>query len=256
MGSAKLGKLLSLKSLAGNPVFVLIVQSLMDVFTLNILVAAYCRERKVKEAEDFVAQQNNICPNMVTYATLIHGYCLLGTMNKAQQVFDCLVEKGLKPSIVCYNSLINGYCKNGNVDGAWRLFLDVPRKDLERTYLQYPIGKLVQEAADIEAYSFLHTMEKKGFIPDIVTYTILIGGLCKAGKLDVARDLFNQLPSKGLQPDARTYKTIIGALYEKGYAEEARYLRMEMKKKNGCKSKDVTSVKQNVLCKVMLVVLD
>lgn len=43
-------------------------------------------------------------------------------IDKAVWVFDFIVDMGLKPNIISYGSLINGYCKKGRVDEAWLLF--------------------------------------------------------------------------------------------------------------------------------------
>ncbi|EYU40956.1 hypothetical protein MIMGU_mgv1a025192mg, partial [Erythranthe guttata] len=54
----------------------------------------------------------------------------------------------------------------------------------------------------------------KGVSPNIITYGILINGLCKDGKLEDAKNILNELPSKGLQPDCQvmTYNIIIHCL--------------------------------------------
>ena len=45
-----------------------------------------------------------------------------GEIDRAKQLLDCMVEMGVKPNIVSYSSLLNGYCKKGRVDEAWLLF--------------------------------------------------------------------------------------------------------------------------------------
>ncbi|KAL0283154.1 UNVERIFIED_CONTAM: hypothetical protein Sangu_2908900 [Sesamum angustifolium] len=128
----------------------------------------------------------------------------------------------LKPSIISYNSLINGYYKKGRVEEAGHLFLEVPHK-----------GQI------IEAFSFLHIMEEQGVYPDITTYSTLIHGLCKNGKLEIARDLSNSLPCKSLQPDVQLYAIIIGSLCQEGHVEETKCLLAEMEK-SGCAPNTVT----------------
>ncbi|XVF37757.1 hypothetical protein REPUB_Repub20aG0037600 [Reevesia pubescens] len=48
-------------------------------------------------------------------------------------------------------------------------------------------------------------MQNSGFEPDVVHYSILIDGMCKAGHIKVATKLFHGLSVKGLNPDVYTY---------------------------------------------------
>jgi pentatricopeptide repeat protein len=64
-----------------------------------------------------------------------------------------------------------------------------------------------------------------------VIYTILIHGMCNAGKLTTAKELFNSLPTKGLQPNVQTYN--VKVLCKEGLLNEAREL-LEKMEENGC----------------------
>ena len=47
--------------------------------------------------------------------------------------------------------------------------------------------------------------------PNVKTYTIMIGGLCKKGSLPEAGLLFKKLEEDGIAPDGCTYNTLIRA---------------------------------------------
>jgi pentatricopeptide repeat protein len=68
---------------------------------------------------------------------------------------------------------------------------------------------------------------------------IQIDGMCNAGKLTTARELFNTLPTKGLQADIQTYTIIIKGLCKEGRLKEARVLYEQMDE-NGCSPNHVT----------------
>lgn len=56
---------------------------------------------------------------MVTYNTLIHGFCKKSDMEGATRVFDRLVEsKSCKPDVVSFTTLIEGYSKRGDFRDA------------------------------------------------------------------------------------------------------------------------------------------
>ncbi|KAK2982812.1 hypothetical protein RJ640_021302 [Escallonia rubra] len=67
----------------------------------------------------------------------------------------------------------------------------------------------------------------------------VINGLCKAGELRTALELFSGLPQKGLVPTVATYSMMIHGLCKGGQLERASYLVIEMEAK-GCAPNVVT----------------
>ncbi|KAL6204304.1 hypothetical protein ACLB2K_021572 [Fragaria x ananassa] len=74
----------------------------------------------------------------------------------------------------------------------------------------------------------LTEMEGKKWKLNIIIYTIIIEGMCKAGKLESATNLFSSLSSRGVQPDVRSYNVMINGLCDGGLLVEAEKLLREM----------------------------
>ena len=70
------------------------------------------------------------------------------------------------------------------------------------------------------------------FASNISFYNTLIDDMCNAGKLTIAREMFNSLPTKGLQPNVRTYNIMINGFCKEGLLNEARELFEKMDKNN------------------------
>ena len=62
-----------------------------------------------------------------------------------------------------------------------------------------------------------------------VTYTIVIQGMCKVGKVEDDFDLFCSLFSKGMKPNVVTYTTMITGFCRRGLIHEADALFRKMK---------------------------
>ncbi|KAK1402219.1 pentatricopeptide repeat-containing protein, mitochondrial-like [Heracleum sosnowskyi] len=107
-------------------------------------------------------------------------------INVAEDVIEFMIRKGQYPNVV---TLMDGYCLRGEVD---------------------------------EALAVLETMKRRGIVPNIHTYNILINGYCKKLKVDRAVDLFQQLPREGLSPTIYTYNTILQGYFLTGRHVEAR----------------------------------
>ncbi|MED6145120.1 hypothetical protein PIB30_022118 [Stylosanthes scabra] len=73
-----------------------------------------------------------------------------------------------------------------------------------------------------KAFNLFNTWIIKGKPVDAVTYNTLISALCKEGKLDEAFDLMIEMEGKKLGPDRYTYTAIIGGLTHAGRTEEAK----------------------------------
>jgi pentatricopeptide repeat protein len=60
------------------------------------------------------------------------------------------------------------------------------------------------------------TMVEKGCVPNKITYNILTESLCKAGKVNEALDLVDEILNKGITPDTVSFATIISGFANNG----------------------------------------
>lgn len=60
-----------------------------------------------------------------------------------------------------------------------------------------------------KAVGFLQNMIRSGLKPNLVTYTALMYGFCKEGKLEEASSLYRMVKHAGIQPDEFMYATLI-----------------------------------------------
>ncbi|MBA0681335.1 hypothetical protein Goari_023149 [Gossypium aridum] len=72
-------------------------------------------------------------------------------------------------------------------------------------------------------------MEEKGCYPNVVTYTAMIDGFGKAGKINKSLELLEQMGSKGVAPNFITYSVMINHCCIVGLLDKAYELLEEMK---------------------------
>merc|ERR1719198_2459633 len=59
----------------------------------------------------------NVEPDIITYSTLIKGYCIEGSVEKAFRVLEDMKAQGkLQPDEIMYNSLLDGCAKQQRVE--------------------------------------------------------------------------------------------------------------------------------------------
>lgn len=101
-----------------------------------------------------------------------------------------------------------------------------------------------------EAWGVLDKMEEMKCPPTVRCYTSLVLGYCNDGRIDEARHLVDRMESFGCRPDAVTYTILIDAMCKRGEVEDARKVLGE----SGLKGWRPNQVTYNVfihgLCKV------
>lgn len=62
--------------------------------------------------------ERGILPDVVTYTTLIAGYCKEGEMEEAMKLYNEMIDKGMVPDPITYLVLSHGLDKLENVQEA------------------------------------------------------------------------------------------------------------------------------------------
>ncbi|KAK4852568.1 hypothetical protein QYF36_025081 [Acer negundo] len=100
------------------------------------------------------------------------------------EAFKRADDYGLKLSVVSCNQLLNSLVKQSEIEGV--------------------------------EYVYREIMRKRKIKLDLVSFNIVIHGLCKVGKLNEASDVIEDMKSIGVSPDAITYNTLIDGYSKKG----------------------------------------
>ncbi|KAB1209233.1 hypothetical protein CJ030_MR6G016127 [Morella rubra] len=188
-----------------------------NVYTLNMLMRAYCKLGKVEKPLRFSGrwrswdtairvflnfaiklrnsmEKNGLNPSVVTFNTLIHGFCKEGKLQEASKVFIEMKAMNVAPNTVTYNTLINGYSPVGDSDISGRLYEEMLKNQVKA---------------------------------DILTYNALILGLCKEGKAKKAAYLVKELDKENLVPNASTFSALIYGQCMKKNSERAFHIYQE-----------------------------
>ncbi|XP_040967082.1 pentatricopeptide repeat-containing protein At5g16640, mitochondrial-like [Gossypium hirsutum] len=118
-------------------------------------------------------------PDVVTFSTLINGFCNQNKIFEVVSIFDEMAERGYQAQLIAYNTILKGLCKIGNIDRAE------------------------------EATRLLNEMVDNNIPLDIVTYNLLIDALCKDGKISKAVETVDMMTKQGIEPNM----VVIGMWY-------------------------------------------
>eukprot|EP01018_Ginkgo_biloba_P010410 Gb_25100 [translate_table: standard] len=152
--------------------------------------------------------ENGVAPDTVTYSTLLDGHCKKGKVLRANQLLGEMLGKGCFPNAVTYNILVQSVCKEGSISDAEQL-------------LQKMRERCLSPDTHAASQELLDSNKSETCLPDIVTYSTVINGLCKEGRLDEAKRHFVEMLEKCLVPDVIAHNTLIDGFSQQGELSRA-----------------------------------
>ncbi|KAK6121309.1 hypothetical protein DH2020_044960 [Rehmannia glutinosa] len=200
-----------------------------DNCSFNTVMRGLCMSGKVEEAfELFNVMRSFSClPDIVTYNTLINGLCRVGNVDRAHELLrEIQLHSEFSPNVVTYTSVISGYCKSGKMEDAANLFDEMINCGIRPNLFTYNViidgfGKIGEVASALKMYE---KMVNDGFHPDIVTFTSLIDAHSRLGEMDYCVKLWDEMNERKVSPNAFTFSILINALCKENRLNEARDL--------------------------------
>ncbi|KAG6650722.1 putative pentatricopeptide repeat-containing protein At5g08310, mitochondrial isoform X1 [Carya illinoinensis] len=214
--------------------------------TFYVLIHGFVKESRVDKAIQLFdkMRQSGFNADLSLYDVLIGGLCENKEMEKALCLYSEMKKMGIHPDvriitklmtssseeremirflsegqedkeedmILLYNSFLNCLVNNSSLDKAL-LFLQVMMGD--------------QSATEIEEYKCLRI--NKAIRPNTTSFIIVINGLLKTGKLDLALSVFHDMKHIGCESNILLYSNLIDALCNSNRLVESYKLLSEMK---------------------------
>ncbi|WRX11485.1 Pentatricopeptide repeat - like 10 [Theobroma cacao] len=173
------------KSLPPSP------SSLLSTTSYNLIIDVLAKVRQFDVVWQLILEmdQTNIPPDSSTFMILIRRLIAAGLTRQAIRSFDdmgCFVtadnetdtDSSCQNSSFCFCFLLDTLCKYGYVKVAVEIF----------------------------------NKRKSGFRVDSKMYTILISGWCKIGRIDMAERFLKEMIEKGMEPNVVTYNVMLNGI--------------------------------------------
>lgn len=158
--------------------------------TLNKVIDALCGDKLAEEATYIVKKLKHLVKSDgFTYKCLIRGFCDVGDLVEASNIWNLMVDEGLEVDIDGVEKMMDTLFKLNRFDEAMTLFQSIR----------------VNRIDDL----------------GISTYKLVIGWMCKKGKLGQAREVFDEMLERGIQPDSITLASLIYCFFSKARVREA-----------------------------------
>ncbi|KAF3448763.1 hypothetical protein FNV43_RR09476 [Rhamnella rubrinervis] len=173
-----------------------------SVITFTLLIKACCKSGNMEMAESLLQKMmtGGLLPDVVAYNTLMDGYGKKGHLLKVYEVLDRMKSSNICPDVVTYNTLIHSIIKRGFIDKA---------KDI--------LDELIKTGAHQEKTE----LTKRGFSPDVVTFTNVIDGFSRQGDAAKALLVWFRMCEHNVKPDVIACSAILNAYCRECRMEEA-----------------------------------
>ncbi|KAF5728256.1 putative pentatricopeptide repeat-containing protein [Tripterygium wilfordii] len=209
-----------------------------DTCSYNILIHSCCVRGSVDHAWELFDEmlKRGLCPNLVTFGTLIYGLCSSLRTKEAFKLKEDMVRVyGIWPNAHVYASLIKGLCGVGELSAALTCKEEMVKTKMKLDSAIYStlIDGLLKVGRKNEAFGLLEEMESNGCKPDTVTFNVMINWHCKNNDFEAAYRVLDEMADKGCRPDVISYNVIIGGLCRDEKISEANDLFDDMRRR-GC----------------------
>eukprot|EP01018_Ginkgo_biloba_P006756 Gb_06104 [translate_table: standard] len=178
------------------------------------------------EAEDLFLQlkASNTILDMVTFSVVVKMYLNADLPKEAAQVLEMMEnQNGIKPDSCLFHYMLRVYHKCGMLDKAAEVYSRIVRARLKWDGAMYNcIINCCGQALPINQTSkIFEDMLRSGFVPNTITFNVMIDIYGKAGLLTKAHEVLRLAKKQGLS-DTISYNTMIAA-----YGKWKDYLGME-----------------------------
>jgi len=178
-----------------------------NVVIYTEMIDGLCKVGKTDEAYKLMLKMEEVgCyPNVVTYTAMIDGFGKLGKIEQCLELYTGMCSKGCAPNFITYRVLINHCCSTGHLDEAHRLLDEMTQTYWPRHLSSY--RKIIEgfNREFVISIGLLDELSENESAPVESLYRILVDKFIKAGRLEVALNLLEEISSSPSLAAANKY---------------------------------------------------
>ncbi|CBI26526.3 unnamed protein product, partial [Vitis vinifera] len=241
------------RSLAARPDGSYNMREVMGSFVAKLSFREMCvvlkEQRGWRQARDFfgwMKLQLSYQPSVIVYTILLRVYGQVGKIKLAEQAFLEMLEAGCEPDEVACGTMLCTYARWGRHKAMLSFYSAVQERGIIPSIAVFNFmlsslqkkslhGKvidfsLVKDGLVEESFKTFYEMKNLGFVPEEVTYSLLISLSSKTGNRDEAIKLYEDMRYRRIVPSNYTCASLLTLYYKNGDYSRAVSLFSEMEK--------------------------
>ncbi|KAD7116853.1 hypothetical protein E3N88_04121 [Mikania micrantha] len=209
----------------------------------NIYTAALDALGKARRPVEALNMFHTMQQQMSSYPDIVAYHCIAVTLGQAGHmrelfhVIDAMRsppkkklatgvlkkwDPRLEPDIIVYNAVLNACVRQKTLEGAFWVLQQLKQQGLQPNSITY--GLVMEVMLACEKYNLVHEFFKKmqkSFIPNSLTYKVLVNTFWKEGKVDEAILTVKEMEKRGIIGSSALYYDLARCLCSEGRCEEA-----------------------------------
>jgi pentatricopeptide repeat protein len=125
-----------------------------NTITYNSIIDACIKCGDLPQAEqllrEMTAADSSLEPDLITFSTLLKGYCHVGDIDKALRVAEAIKERGLRKDELVYNTLMDGCVKANDITAGVGLFEEMVQQHMRPSAITHSILVRLYQRAGYE----------------------------------------------------------------------------------------------------------
>jgi pentatricopeptide repeat protein len=188
-------------------------RGLVGMPTYQLLVKAYAQRKELEPAWELYEQLRNRGDPLplALFNSLLDVCSRVGDMNRAEDLWRAMPLLGVEPDLISFSTLVKGYCVQGDLEQALATFTQLRRRGLQADAILY--HSILDGCANRQmvqlAEQILHDMIADGHKPTSITLSILVK-LYGRTSLQQALQVFADLPAQyNFTPNAQVFTCLM-----------------------------------------------
>jgi len=218
---------------------------LVDVMAYNVTIDACASNKDMARAQQLLEEMRQTHPmNLVTYNTLMKGYCVVGDLPQAKRTMREMEQSGIIPDAASFSCLLSGAAKMLDYQETLKIISEMDRRKLPLdsyvVSIMMQLSRKLPDARDaVRALTILDRPDVLIFEDEVVFNTVLDACIFRRDCKRLARAI-QGYPSSKVRASVRTYGLLIKACAVLHRTEACWNFWNEMIERRGIQPNDVT----------------